>query len=169
MFMIVSNPLFNMIIWICIVFMLVIFSIMVYFIQQWMRSDWLIWVNKDGSISINQRIIKKSDRISGKIENGDKTYLLADAHTSRSFPYWKKVYVWDEGFPVGRKILHRKDFWYSPQTVQKIINDSRIKMLTKEPIDSKTKMFIILGAIGGFLGGLAGLISLAMSLGIIKR
>ena len=169
MFMFVPNPLLNIVIWFCIGFILLIVGIMVYFVQEWLRSDWIIWVNKDNTISLSQRIIKKSERILGKIEKGDKFYCLTDAHNSKGFPQWKKIYVFDEGFPVGRMILHRKDCWYSPQTVMKIVNDSRIKMLTKEPIDANTKLFIILGAIAGFLAAIASLVSLAINLGIIKQ
>ena len=161
--------LMTLIFWVCGLFFVGIMGMMVYFIQDWMRSDWLIWVGKDNSLGITQRIIKKEERIQGKVEFSDKLYNLADAHTSSTFPKWKKIYVFDEGFPVGRRLEHRKDSWYSPQTLQKIVNDVRIKMLTKEPIDKNTKLFIILGAIAGFLAALASLVSLAINLGIIKR
>jgi len=167
--MFVPNPLLNIVIWFCIGFILLIVAIVVYFIQEWLRSDWLVWINKDHTISLGQRIIKKEERVLGRIEKGDKLYSLADAHNSKGFPQWKKIYVFDEGFPVGRKLEHRKDNWYSPQTLQKIVNDVRIKMLTKEPIDANTKLFIILGAIAGFLAAIASLVSLAINLGIIKR
>jgi len=161
--------LMTLILWVCGLFFIGIMGMMVYFIQDWMRSDWLIWVGKDNSLGITQRIIKKEERIQGKVEFSDKLYNLTDAHTSSTFPKWKKIYVFDEGFPVGRRLEHRKDSWYSPQTLQKIVNDVRIKMLTKEPIDKNTKLFIILGAIAGFLAALASLVSLAINLGIIKR
>ena len=169
MFMLVANPVLNLVIWISGLLLLGMVGVIVYFGYQWAKSDWLVWVNKDNSLTITQRVISKDERIATKVEFGDKVYSLADAHTSRGFPPWKKVYVFDEGFPVGRRLEHRKDSWYSPQTLQKIVNDVRIKMLTKEPLDEKTKMFIILGAIAGFLAAIASLVSLAINLGIIGK
>ena len=169
MFQLVANPVLNIVLWVSGFFLLGMMGVIAYMVKEWAKSDYLIWVNKDGSLTITQRVIKKDERIATKVEFGDKVYSLADAHTSRGFPPWKKVYVFDEGFPVGRRLEHRKDSWYSPQTLQKIVNDVRIKMLTKEPLDEKTKMFIILGAIAGFLAALASLISLAINLGIIGK
>ena len=170
MFMFVPDPMINIIIWICLGFILLMFGIAGWFIQEWMRSDWLIWINKDNSITIQQRIIKKDERIAAKIEtNNNKMYSLALPHTSKSFPYWKKIYIFDEGLPIGRRLEHRKDVWYSPETLMKIVNDVRIKMLTKEPIDKNTKLFIILGAVAGFLAAIASAISLLINLGVIKQ
>lgn len=170
-FMLVANPMMNIIIWACLVFMLAMFGIVVYFMQQWLRSDTIMIVNKDGSLSMTTRIINKDERISGKIQRGKHTYILepAGVHTSKGFPQWKKIYVFDEGIPMPRKIEYKKDAWFSTETITKILNDTRIKMLTKEPIDANLRLFIILGAIGGICGALAGGITLLIELGIIKK
>jgi hypothetical protein len=171
MFMLVANPTLNIILWIMIVFFLVIMGVCIYFLQEWLRSDTIMIVNKDGSIRIKTRIITKDERIAGQIKDGKHTYILEPmgVHTSKSFPQWKKIYVFDEGISMPRKIEYRKDAWFSTETIQKILNDTRIKMLTKEALDPQIKLFIILGAIAGFLAAVASIINLMINLGIIKK
>lgn len=170
-YMLVANPMLNIIIWCFGVFTLLMFGIIIYFAQDWLRSDTLIFVNKDGTISITSRVIKKDERIAGKIEKGKHTYLLESTAVtnSKTFPQWRKIYIYDEGISLPRKIEYRKDTWFSTETITKILNDTRIKMLTKEPIDAQTKLFILLGALAGFLAAGASVINLLINLGIIKK
>lgn len=144
-------------------------SVAGWFLQDWLRSDTLIFINKDGSISTNTRVIKKDERIAGKIQKGKHTYTLdpLGVHTVKTFPQWKKIYVFDEGCPMPRRLNYRKDYWFSTETITKVLNDTRLKMLTKEPIDANTKLFIMLGAIGGLLACLSSGIVLLLELGII--
>ena len=161
----------TIILWIAGVFFFSMMGICIYFLQQWLRSDTIIFVNKDGTIDIKTRIIKKDERVKGYIQKGKFTYALEPTgiHNTKSFPNWKKIYIWDEGISMPRKVEYRKDFWFSPETITKILNDTRIKMLTKEPIDPATKIFILLGAIAGILAAIASIINLAISLGIIGK
>ena len=169
-YMLVANPMLNMIIWVFGVFFLGMIGACIYFIQEWLRSDTLIFVNKDNTIDVITRIIKKEERIAGKIERGKHDYLMepAGVTNTKKFPQWRKIFVWDEGIPTPRQILYRKDAWFGTETVQKILNDTRIKQMTKDPIDPQTKMFIILGAAGGILAALASAVVLLIELGIIK-
>jgi hypothetical protein len=170
-YQLVANPTLNIVVWCSIGFFVLIVGAIIYFIQEWLRSDWLVFVNKDQSINIEQRIVSKEERISGQLKKGKHTYLLEPqgVHTTKSFPQWKKIYVFDEGSPLPRKVEYKKDAWFSTETVQKILNDTRIKMLTKEPIDANLKLFIILGAIGGILGALSSAVILLIELGVIGK
>jgi len=170
-YMLLPNPTLNIIIWFAILFFIGIVGAIIYFVQDWLRSDTVVMVNKDGSLDITTRVIKKDERISGRIERGKHTYMLEPkgVHTSKSFPQWKKIYVFDEGSPMPRILEYKKDAWFSTDTVQKVVNDTRIKQMTKEAIDPGLKLFIILGAIGGICAALASGIMLLMQLGIIGK
>ena len=161
-YQLVANPTLNLVVWICIVFMLIIGAIIVYFLWDWLRSDVFIFVNKDGSLETFQKVVPSNNRIAGKIQKGKHTYLLEPkaVHTKRNFPQWKKIYVFDEGSPLPRLLQYKKDAWFSTETITKILNDTRIKMLTQEPIDAKLKAFIILGAVGGICSAIASNFSL---------
>lgn len=167
-YMLVANPVLNVVLWLSMFMILGIVGVIIYFMYDWLKSDVFIFVNKDGSLEISSKVIPRDNRISGKFQKGKHTYLLEpDAvHTKKNFPQWKKVYVFDEGSPMPRVLGYKKDAWFSTETITKILNDTRIKMLTKEPIDANLKLFIILGAIGGIAGAFASAITLAMQLGI---
>ena len=168
-YMLLPNPMLNIVIWVCMLFILIICLAIVYFMWDWLRSDMFIFVNKDGTLEITSKVVSADARISGKFQRGKHTYLLEPkaVHNKKNFPQWKKVFVFDEGSPMPRVLGYKKDAWFSTETITKILNDTRIKMLTKEPIDANLKLFIILGAIGGVCSAIGMVIMLAMQLGLI--
>jgi len=129
-------------------------------------KDRIIIVNKDGSLSFYNKKLKGKNRI--EIEK--KTYPLDSkaVHTIKGLFFWKKVYIFDEGSVMPRKILFKKDVWADAGTITKIINDEQVMMLSKKAIDPGTKLFIIFGAVGGILASISSAVLLAMELGLIK-
>ena len=167
----VANNLVNTLLWIMIGMIGSIMLWALYELQKWLRSDTLIFVNKDGTVDIKSRVIKSSERIAGKIEKGKHTYLIETegVMNTKLFPYWRKIYMWDEGQSVPRKILYRKDMWFGTETITKILNDTRIKMMTKEPIDPALKMWLVIGAGAAVLSFLISVVNLLITTGVIKK
>lgn len=135
---------------------------------------YLFWkdINKDRMFIItrdNKLAIKKINRkMQGKIQLGKGTYILEGAIPNLTFPPWRQNYFFDEDTPTPRKISYKKNEWYGTDTITKIINDEHLKQLTQEAITPQIKLFIILGAISGFLSLLSSIIILANITGLIK-
>lgn len=78
----------------------------------------------------------------------------------------KAFYVFAENKPQPMKLNYNTSKWLDSESLMSIINNKLVRMIVK-PTDSVKDMFMLLGAIGGLVAGVAAVVILLIQLGVI--
>lgn len=153
------------VIWIFLSFVFLLLGIIVFLIWKYINqfiSDKILFVDKNDRWSIyNVRLKGKT-----KIILHNKTYYLNPEGGILNHR-GKALYVFSISNPIPLRLRFKESEWLDSESLTGVINNKMVqKILT--PQDSFIDTLLLIGAIGGIIAGISGVIILLMQLGVIK-
>lgn len=122
--------------------------------------DTLIFIDK----SNRWEVVKDKIRGLTSYTHNQKKYLLAD-NCSLLNKKGKSLFIFSENKPAPMKISYNESKWLTSESIMSILNNTLIQKLVKTS-DSLKDNFILIGAVGGMIAGIASIVILLKQFGV---
>ncbi len=147
-----------------LLFLMIVFAVgFIWILWEYWKifiKDTLIFIDKSNRWSMVK------DKISGlnSYTHNQKKYMLAD-NCSLLNKKGKSLFIFSENKPVPLKLSYNDNKWLTSESIMSILNNDLIQKLVKTS-DSFKDGLILLGAIGGFIAGIASIVILLKQFGV---
>lgn len=134
---------------------------------------WILWEYwkifiKDTIIFIDKSNrwveIKENVRGMNSYTHLNKKYLLAD-NCSLLNKKGKSLFIFSENKPAPMKLSYNESTWLTSESIMSILNNDLIQKLVKTS-DALRDGFILFGAVGGMIAGIASIVILLKQFGV---
>lgn len=145
-------------------FQLLLLTIITYFTMDWLKkffSDKIMILDKTNRWKMHYKNTYGAE----SINIGKKKYFLKGTPPLNKLG--RAFFVFSENKPMPLELNYNKAGWLSAETLKDVINNKIVQQIVK-PTERIVEILLILGAIGGVIAGLASVVNLLISTGVIQ-